>query len=237
MITPKRADEGKLLDESGILLLQAALKRYCLSLTRSSWDAEDLAQDTWLKALTPLRAGHGNPEAFLLRVAKNTWLDAARRKSVLSRKLPLMNEPAKVAQGSGDFAAEMALQAMMKHLSPLQRTVFLLRDVLEYSAVEAAELLGTTEGAVKAALHRARRALPALREELAPDGPPLPEEPGFRELLKRMSAAYEHADIAGLIALARQENEEAADAVGWMQDARPYNTGRSGCDTVMSMAA
>ncbi|NGM84594.1 RNA polymerase sigma factor [Paenibacillus sp. 7124] len=237
MITPKRAEEEKLPDDSGIIQLQAALKRYCLSLTRSSWDAEDLVQDTWVKALDPLRSGHGNPEAFLLRIAKNTWLDAARRKTALSQKLPLLLGPAAVTQGSGDFAAEMALQAMMKHLSPLQRTVFLLRDVLEYSAAEAAALLGTTEGAVKAALHRARRALPALREELAPDGPPLPEEPGFRALLKRMAAACERADIAELIALARLE-DEPAEAVGWMQDSRPsQSTGRSGGGTVKLMAA
>jgi RNA polymerase sigma-70 factor (ECF subfamily) len=109
--------------------LQDVVNRYCLSLTGSSWDAEDLAQDTWLKAIETLKIlGHTNPEAFLLRIAKNTWIDQSRRKTVLDRILK-RERPKVTLPDNGPFEIETAFQALMKHLSPLQRTVFLLRDV------------------------------------------------------------------------------------------------------------
>ncbi|AKG37630.1 hypothetical protein VK70_06200 [Paenibacillus durus ATCC 35681] len=220
--------------------LQAALKRYCLSLTGSSWDAEDLAQDTWLKALEPLRAGHNNPEAFLLRIAKNAWIDAGRRKAVLQRILEQSNEAKYMEQENGEFEAEMAFQALMKHLSPLQRSVFLMRDVLEYTTAETAELLDATEGAVKAALHRARLAIPAVRKELSADGPMLPGEQSFRAFLEQMAAAYKQGQIAELIELTRQGDKEpsAVSAVSLqMQSVQPYSVNAGLGNLEMRMAA
>jgi len=58
------------------------LKRYCLFLTRSKWDGEDLLQDTLLKSLAFFL--HTEPyldiKPFLFRVAKNLWIDACRKK-------------------------------------------------------------------------------------------------------------------------------------------------------------
>ncbi|MNC31692.1 RNA polymerase factor sigma-70 [compost metagenome] len=82
---------------------------------------------------------------------------------------------------------------------------FLLRDVLGYSANEAALQLGTTEGAVKAALYRARQALEAVRKELAADGPALPPDADFRLLLAALADAYEQGQIPVMLELLRQE--------------------------------
>ncbi|WP_231638639.1 RNA polymerase sigma factor [Paenibacillus sp. JCM 10914] len=72
----------------GLEELNALLHRYCLSLTSSEWDSEDLVQDTWLKALEYTQdRSHPNPEALLLRVAKNTWIDRARREQLYRRIL------------------------------------------------------------------------------------------------------------------------------------------------------
>jgi len=58
------------------------LLQYCMSVTGSPWDAEDLAQDACVKAMPVLtgRLAHGNPEAYVKRIAKTTWIDHVRRK-------------------------------------------------------------------------------------------------------------------------------------------------------------
>lgn len=56
------------------------LWKYCLALTRSPWDAEDLSQDTLLKGFAQLNYLYQvvNPKAYLLRVASNLWIDRHR---------------------------------------------------------------------------------------------------------------------------------------------------------------
>ncbi|KAI7260238.1 hypothetical protein KC345_g10122 [Hortaea werneckii] len=209
-------------DTKNLQELGTALQRYCLSLTRSIPEAEDLAQETWSKAL-----GYSkfilspNPEALLLRIAKNTWIDAIRRKSSLIRALErseTIADPARVPAVQGDSSGiELAFQALMKYLSPLQRTAFVLRDVLGYSAAEAAEHLRTSEGAVKAALHRARLALAKVKEELADDeGPALPQEADYRAYLQALARAYEQGQVPVMLELLlRQETAaEVTVAVG-----------------------
>ncbi|MDF2959728.1 MAG: DNA-directed polymerase subunit sigma [Paenibacillus sp.] len=204
-------------EDKSLEQLQAVVHRYCLSLTGSGWDAEDLAQDTWLKAAGTLKSfGHTNPEAFLLRIARNTWIDQTRRKAVLTRILRREQEKV-ILPDYGSVEIEAALQSLMKHLSPLQRTVFLLRDVLGFTCREAAERLETTEGAVKAALHRARQSLEAVKADLENDALPLPEEEGLRAFLRTFAAAYRMGDIAVLVELSQRGEVEPATVTGIIQ--------------------
>lgn len=197
----------KLEDDHSLQSLRAALNRYCLTLTRSGHEAEDLAQDTWTKVLSYGKfSASPNPEALLLRIAKNTWIDAVRRKASLTRAMGRELKPAEAAAVQSSLSEiETAFQALIKHLSPLQRMTFLLRDVLGYSANETAVQLGTTEGAVKAALYRARQALEAVRKELAADGPSLPPDADFRLLLAALADAYEEGQIPVMLELLRQD--------------------------------
>ncbi|WP_157685476.1 RNA polymerase sigma factor [Paenibacillus donghaensis] len=231
--------------------LQNSLNRYCLSLTGSRWDAEDLAQDTWIKVLPVLLAdGQAVPEALLLRIARNTWIDIVRRRSVYSRLLAEQSAKQSIACESGRFETERVLHALIRHLSPLQRAVLLLRDVLGYSAAETSRLLDTSEGAAKAALHRARLALPPVREELAAEGPPLPDGAVFAANLRAMALAYEQGELEILLQLIQQpevqpqhtdqqDEAETVDAVGHfapMQTQGMYSS-QSGHAPVMRMAA
>ncbi|MMZ48872.1 ECF RNA polymerase sigma factor SigG [compost metagenome] len=194
--------------------LQAVLKRYCLSLTKSNWDAEELAQDTWVKALGKLNNfEHTNPKALLLRIAKNTWIDEIRRKAVFTRILN--REQAKVTEPDhGTVEIEIALQSLMNHLSPLQRTVFLLRDVFAFSISETSDILGTTEGAIKAALHRARKSLEAVKEDLLKGELSLPESENSKTFLRTLTAAYHRGDIATLVMLSHQDVMEPDVVIG-----------------------
>ncbi|WP_340022537.1 RNA polymerase sigma factor [Paenibacillus sp. FSL K6-1096] len=191
--------------------LGAALYRYCLSLTRSAFEADDLAQETWAKALAYRKfTASPNPEALLLRIARNTWIDHIRRTAALTRAVERSGTGAASAATEavqGDLTEiELIFQALLAYLTPLQRTALVLRDVLGYSAAEAAGLLDTTEGAVKAALHRARLALVTVREELVTqEGPALPQDADYRAYLHALAQAYEQGQIPVMLELLRQE--------------------------------
>lgn len=173
MLEHHRTSDKIAMDTRHLQELGTTLQRYCLSLTRSRFDADDLAQETWVKALGYRKFTISpNPEALLLRIAKNTWIDASRRQGSLIRAMErsgVSSDPASAASALEELTeTELTFQALLAHLSPPQRTAWVLRDVLGYSASESAGLLATTEGAVKAALHRARQALSKVREEPAP---------------------------------------------------------------------
>lgn len=198
--------------------LQSTLTRYCLSLTGSRTEAEDLAQDAWLKALGKLRIpGHPNPEALLLRIAKNAWIDRSRRIRTGNR-LQLLERPQEAPQDAGLFELEAIFGALVKHLSPLQRSAFLLRDVFGYSNAEAAARLHTTEGAVKTALHRARQSLHSVREEIRePSKASRPDREGLTLFLRALAAAYRSEDIARLTQLAQMDVLPPVTAIGIAQ--------------------
>ncbi|WP_162551076.1 RNA polymerase sigma factor [Paenibacillus tepidiphilus] len=235
-------------DEPRLRLLTAALNRYCLSLTRSNQDAEDLAQDTWVKALGYEKFSvNPNPEALLLRIARNTWIDLARRRTSLRRVLERSGPPLQEQRELRLTESEMAFQLLLEHLTPLQRTVFLLRDVLGYSAAEAAGRLNTSEGAVKAALHRARQTLKEVREEpAAAEGPAAPQQADLRELLAALAKAYEAGQVPVMLELLRQEEAAGvtmAIATGTVQGvhtgtvASAPSAGRTGAHLELRMAA
>jgi RNA polymerase sigma-70 factor (TIGR02960 family) len=90
--------------------------------------------------------------------------------------------------------------AVLQYLPPRQRVVLILRDVLGWSAAEVAALLDLSVAAVNSALQRARSHLPAKNESLVQ-----PSEPRQRELLDRYVAAFQNADVAGLVAVLTED--------------------------------
>ncbi len=140
--------------------LRPDLYRYCRHLTRSPWDAEDLAQDTLARAFVTLaQMGQSppNPRAWLFRVASNLWIDRVRR----LRDVPLavVAGTAEVRDTGGPSdprGAREAAGTLLAQLSPQERAAVVLKDVFDFSLDETAEALSTTVGAVKTALHRGR---------------------------------------------------------------------------------
>ncbi|MFD0589922.1 RNA polymerase sigma factor [Paenibacillus sp. GCM10027627] len=191
-------------DKADLERLHISLFRYCLVLTGSKWDAEDLSQLVWCKALTALKKSpHHNVEALLLRIAKNEWIDCCRRKAVYKTKVEALSAEERSAERKSSeedsFAIEAMFGALLNHLSPLQRTVFVFRDALGFSNLETAEKLGLTEGAVKAALHRARKSIEAVRRELESDhGGRLPSDSEERVWLEETVLAYEEGRVEDL---------------------------------------
>jgi RNA polymerase sigma-70 factor (ECF subfamily) len=135
--------------------LRPDLYRYCRHLTRSPWDAEDLAQDTLARAFVTLaQMGQSppNPRAWLFRVASNSWIDRVRRQ----REEPLSGDVQEASHASDPRNAREAAGTLLAQLSPQERAAVVLKDVFDFSLDETAEALSTTVGAVKAALHRGR---------------------------------------------------------------------------------
>ena len=96
-------------------------------------------------------------------------------------------------------SVRLAVATALQELPARQRAVLILRDVVQFSAAEVAELLETTPAAVNSALQRARAHL----ADVAPSEEDVaePDDADRRELLDRYCAAFENADLAALTEL------------------------------------
>jgi len=145
------------------------LYRYCRYLAESPWDAEDLVQETLIRAFVTLGtmfAEVPEPRAWLFRVASNLWVDRARRARLDQKARALAGAPPVVATDPQDLRETAGT---LFELAPQERAAVVLKDVFGFSLEEAAAALSTTPGAVKAALHRGRGKL-ASPEVSRPSG-------------------------------------------------------------------
>jgi RNA polymerase sigma-70 factor, ECF subfamily len=174
-----------------------ALHGYCRRLTGDLWDAEDLVQDTLLRAFAVLGHVHQpirNPRAYLLRTATHLWIDRVRRQRT-ERRILAERADQDPGPAPGGGALREAGEALLRRLSPQERAAVVLKDVFEMSLEETAEVLETSVGAVKAALSRGRGRLGA-DEEASASRPTPPVE-----LVDRFVELYRAADLPGLVAL------------------------------------
>lgn len=138
--------------------LRPELFRYCRALTHSAWDAEDLTQDALTRAfvtLGTLFVDLPNPRAWLFRVASNLWIDRVRR-ARFETASDASDEASAVA--ADPDATRDAGRALLR-LGPQERVAVVLKDGFDFTLEEVAEVLATTTGTVKTALHRGRAKL------------------------------------------------------------------------------
>lgn len=177
--------------------LRPELYRYCRHLTKSAWDAEDLSQDTLARAFVTLATTFHvieNPRAWLFRIASNVWLDRVRRsrierKNVLTAPAPDAVDPRMPREAAATLIAALA---------PQERVAVLLKDVFAFTLEEIAQILATSEGAVKAALHRGRTRLAEDREEY--HQAPVPEA------LNAFCEAFTARDLEALTSLLQESS-------------------------------
>jgi len=226
------------LGESDFAVLVESYRRelrvHCYRMSGSYDDAEDLVQETFLRAWRARDgfAGRASARTWLYRIATNTCLDFQRRTARRPQRyepLPGMNHgsaepPARITwlqpypdedlpsmEDQPETLAvsretlELAVLAAVQHLPPRQRAVLILRDVLGLATAETAEALGMTVASVNSALQRAR---PTLRDRLPRHRTdwtaPEPTE-REREVLKRYMAAAERLDLTEVAALLSED--------------------------------
>ena len=173
---------------------------YCRQLTGSRWDAEDLAHDVILKVAESLEGQplvHANPRGYLFRTARNAWIDELRKRSSLDFDSAM---EAVAPEVTDSLEVEDAFRVLLTRLTPLQRAVVLLRDVYSYTTEETAALLGTTVGAVKASLHRARSTLKSRRSSEPGDAVAATGEQA--QIVQAYATLFGQYDIEGLVTLA-----------------------------------
>jgi RNA polymerase sigma factor (sigma-70 family) len=145
----------------------------CYRMTGSATDADDLLQETFARALASPPRDTGAPwRPWLVRVAVNLARDRLRRRKRTPYVGPWLPAPIETGEQAAEdpdpehrygllesvtFAFLMACEA----LTPRQRAVLLLRDVLDYSVEETARALAMGIPNVKTTHHRARAAMDA----------------------------------------------------------------------------
>ncbi|HEX5116232.1 MAG TPA: RNA polymerase subunit sigma-70 [Pseudonocardiaceae bacterium] len=225
------------------------LLAHCYRMLGSIDDAEDLVQETFLRAWRSYDTfdGRASLRTWLYRIATNACLTALQHHS--RRWLPsgladptddpdspigvapadtrwlqpaptaLLDDPAELA--ALRHSTRLALIASMQYLPPRQRAVLILRDVLAFPAAEVATVLDTTTAAVKSTLQRARATLRTVAP--AHDDVAEPAEPAARAVLDRYMAAFERSDAAAIEQVLRE------DAVLEMTPCTTWFNGRVTC--------
>lgn len=206
------------------------LLAHCYRMTGSLHDAEDLVQETYLRAWKSYAGfeGKSSVRTWLYRIATNTCLTAldnrkrrplpsglggpaadpndditARPEITWLEPLPEAprddpSDPSVIAESRE--SVRLAFIAALQHLSPRQRAVLVLREVLQWKAAEVGEAIGASTAAVNSLLQRARAQL----EEIQPtrdDEPAPPESAEAADLLARYVSAFEAYDMDKLVQL------------------------------------
>jgi RNA polymerase sigma-70 factor, ECF subfamily len=210
------------------------LLAHCYRMTGSLHDAEDLVQETYLRAWKAYGGfkGQSSLRTWLYRIATNTCLTALEGRG--RRPLPAglgqpssdagdeLNAPAEVLWleplpdpyeedpadpsvivGSRE-SVRLAFVAALQHLSPRQRAVLVMRDVLQWKAAEVGDAIGASTAAVNSLLQRARAQLDAVGPS-EDDKLDAPDSPETKDLLDRYIAAFEAYDIDKLVEMFTEE--------------------------------
>jgi RNA polymerase sigma-70 factor (TIGR02960 family) len=198
------------IDETVLAAYRRELHVHCYRLLANFEEAEDAVQETLTKAWQARDNfdAAGNARAWLYRIATNACLDRMRQVKTLGRSFAevpwlqpypdaLLDEPAELVIARETI--ELAFLAVIQLLPPRQRAVLILRDVLEWSAVETAEALEMTVPAVTSALQRARA---TIADKRPPNTPPSPYE---QQLLAGFIDAHQRMDADASLAMVRED--------------------------------
>lgn len=170
----------------------------------SHTDAEDVAQEAWLRWHTVDLRTVDDPRAFLLTITTRLALNRVRQLRTRRETYvgPWLPEPVSTRpDADGAAAAEladevsMAMLIVLESLSPLERAAFVLTEVFGMPAGDVAEVIDRSPAAVRQLVHRARSHVEARRPRATVD------ETAHREVTERFLAAAGSGDVSALLSV------------------------------------
>jgi len=186
-------------------------------------EAEDAVQETWLRYQTS-RAQPTSTKAFLSAVVTRISIDVLRSARVRREEYvgtwlpePLLTDPYQDPERSAELADSVSMAALLllERLSPLERAVFVLREVFGFSFTEVASAVGRSEAACRQLALRARRHMDAGRPRFEVD------RTEREELAGRFFDAFRKGDVDGLRELLAADVQVVGDSGGkapqWMR--------------------
>ncbi|OAR25002.1 RNA polymerase subunit sigma-24 [Streptomyces sp. ERV7] len=189
-------------------------------------DAEDILQDTWLKWSQTDRSGVRHAKAYLIRTVTNLSLNrltsaAVTREAYVGPWLPepWLTTPDIAEEAELADTVSMAMLVVLETLSPVERAVFLLREVFGYSHAEIAEVLDRPEPTIRQIAHRARAHVQARRPRYDTDA----EQRSL--VTRRFIAACQGGDLNAVMELLAPDVTAWSDGGGKVTAARrPVHT-------------
>lgn len=178
--------------------LRPSLHRYCSRMTGSVLDGEDVVQEALFQAYRKLDTFEDDrPLApWLFRIAHNKCIDVLRRRGVREEaEVAALGPESVLPEDPPGQPLDRAVEHLVLALPPKERACVLLKDVLDYSLEETAELVDSTVGGVKAALSRGRAKLAALPN---PSIAPKPTTAELSGLLRLYVDRFNRHDWDGL---------------------------------------
>ncbi|MGW0786052.1 RNA polymerase sigma-70 factor [Streptomyces sp. NPDC002913] len=168
----------------------------------SAADAEDAVQDAWIKWSAADRSQVADPKAYLVRIVSHLAMDRLRS-TRHKREVyvgPWLPEPILTGGDASDTVLDaesvsMAMLVVLETLSPLERAVFVLKEVFDFSHAEIADAVERSEAAVRQAAHRAREHVRARRPRFTAD------RARQRDATERFFAAATGGDMNSLLEL------------------------------------
>jgi RNA polymerase sigma-70 factor (ECF subfamily) len=209
----------------------------CYRMTGSAADAEDVVQDTFVRAMERPPRGSDEPlRPWLVKVALNLARDLLRRRrrreyvgpwlpSPIETDDPPSHEPATL-EGRYDLleSVSFAFLIALETLTPTARAVLLLRDVFDYSVRETAGALDLSEANVKTTHHRARRAMAAYNA--ARQVPTAARQQSTQKALMEFLRALEQHDVGAIEAVLAEDVRTTTDGGGQFRSALRTIVGR-----------
>lgn len=204
----------------------------------SAVDAEDVVQEAWLRWADlgeDGQTGVRDPRAYLVRIVTRQALNrlrtvARRREEYVGEWLPepVLTSPDVAEDVELAESISIAMLTLLETLTPIERAVFVLREVFDVPYEEIAETVGKTTASVRQIAHRAREHVAARRPRMHVD------RTEQERVVERFLAAVTTGDVQGLMDIIAPDVILVADGGGVAQAARhPV----AGADRVMAYLA
>src|SRR5467141_17103 len=181
--------------------LRPQLHQYCSRMVGSVLDGEDVVQDALFQAYRKLESfDDSRPlKPWLFRIAHNQCIDFLRRRQVRQdAEAEVVVQDAVAPKDPVGRGIERAIERLVLTLPPKERASVLLKDVLDYSLEEIAELVDSTVGGVKAALNRGRTKLASAASLEDRSGGPRVSTPEHKQILHLYVERFNRRDWDGL---------------------------------------